>query len=53
MWCITILYVDLSEFACREKQWWNRVLGSEEWQMVLSSVAAGTEEECCLTAGVL
>lgn len=44
--------MDLGDFACREK-WWNKVLGSEEWQMVLSSVAAGTEEECCLTAGVL
>lgn len=34
---------------CSERQWWNKVLGSEDWQRDSSSVAAGTEEGCCLT----
>lgn len=36
-------------FACSERQWWDKVLDSEDWQRDSNFVVVGSKEGCCLT----
>lgn len=48
MWCYYCVAWG-PRFTCGERQLWDKVLDSEDWQRDSNFVAAGSKEGCCLT----